>query len=77
MFSIGVLISAHLEMCLLLLALLSLQHREMDLKNKMLMKNSHKKCAIVMTIPVLGTYEVGHHNGINHDRILLCAQSEL
>lgn len=49
----------------------------MDLKNKMLMKNSHKKCAIVMTIPVLGTYEVGHHNGINHDRILLCAQSEL
>lgn len=64
-------------MLLLLLALLSLQHREMDLKDKKLIKNSHEERAIVTTISVLNTYQVGHHNSINHDRIILCAQSEL
>ena len=64
-------------MLLLLLALLSLQHREMDLKNKKVIKNSHEEHAIVMTISELSTYQVGHHNSINHDRFILCAQSEL
>lgn len=26
---------------------------------------------------VLNTYQVGHHNSINHDRIIFCAQGEL